>query len=150
MATGCAEILGILPPKTTDALRSMKQVAGRTLAALAMAAGLSGALATAPATADSQSVLSNGVEVTVCVQPGHYDIRAAIINGWNQNDNYVASPELFLDGDRRQQRCHKLREWWWKGTIDVDFWADNGDKLGTRTCDVPADKPFPVHTCYFD
>lgn len=125
-----------------------KQTLVRTLAALAMAAGLSAGLA-GPATADSQSVLSNGVVVTVCVEPGHYDIRSAVINGHNQNNDYVHSPDLLLDGDRRKQRCNQLNSWWWGGKLAVDFYADNGDKLGTRQCSVPWDKPFPNSTCVF-
>ncbi|MEW2570608.1 hypothetical protein [Streptomyces sp. NPDC047070] len=127
---------------------SMKRAAKRVMVTLAAATALAGGLASGSATAAAPPSTQglNGQQVTVCVQGGHYDINAFIINGFNQNNNYVASPTRLLEGDRGGLRCYTLDGYYWKSTIDVDFWADNGAKLGTRQCYVP---PSQVTSDYF-
>ncbi|QXE34556.1 hypothetical protein KQY30_09925 [Streptomyces sp. GMY02] len=134
---------------------SKKHLAGRAMATLAMAAGLVGSLATGPAAAASaaeppSTLGTNGQQVEVCVKGGHFDIRAFTINGTNQNNNYVASPKLLLPGDRTVTRCYALAGWYWKWTIDVDFWDDNDGKLGTRQCYVPLTAGTHTTQCWFN
>ncbi|MEU4230101.1 hypothetical protein AB0F17_37915 [Nonomuraea sp. NPDC026600] len=136
--------------------RSKMQVARRAMVTLAMVTGLTSALATGPATAatvdDPVARGLNSWEVNTCVAGGHYDIKAFTINGFNQNNNYVASPRTDLPGNRAGQRCSLISDWWWKGWLDVDFWDDNGNKLGTRQCWVRegGDPSARVWRCTFD
>ncbi|MEU4230102.1 hypothetical protein AB0F17_37920 [Nonomuraea sp. NPDC026600] len=121
---------------------------------LAVITGLTGALAAGPATAATvdnplNATGANGQIVRTCVAGGHPDIKAFTINGWNQNGNYVASPKRDLWGDRNGKRCYTLEGWWWKGWLDVDFWDDNDNKLGTRQCEVPTSQQRPTYECYF-
>ncbi|MFE4832250.1 hypothetical protein [Streptomyces sp. NPDC056672] len=130
---------------------SKKQVAKRAIVALAMAAGLTGSLAIGSATAAAppSALGSNGQQVKVCVRAGNLNFRAFTINGTNQNNNYVASPKLLLSGDRAASRCYALAGWYWKWTVDVDFWDDNDAKLGTLQCYVPLTAGTDTHTCWF-
>ncbi|MBE1588141.1 hypothetical protein ACFPOI_52105 [Nonomuraea angiospora] len=135
--------------------RSLQQTARRATTTLAMITGLTTALAAGPATAatiDGPLGVTgiNGQIVQTCVSSGHADIKAFTINGWNQNNNYVAGPKRDLPGDRNQTRCYVLDGWWWKGTIDVDFWSDSGAKLGTRQCYVSPDLIADMVTCTFN
>ena len=127
---------------------STKQVAKRAMVTLAAAAAMAGGLASGTATAAAQPSVQgvNGQQATVCVNGGHYDINGFIINGFNNADDYVAAPFRQLQGDRGARRCYTLDGWFWKGNIDVDFWADNGAKLGTRQCYVP---PFQAGSDYY-
>ncbi|MEU6787188.1 hypothetical protein ABZ912_49040 [Nonomuraea angiospora] len=134
--------------------RSLQQTARRAMTTLAMITGLTTALAAGPATAATidgpvTPAQTNGQIVSTCVAGGHTDIRAFTINGFNQNNNYVASPKRDLPGDRNGQRCYLLEGWWWKGWIDVDFWDDNDNKLGTRQCNVPVSQIGAVYECHF-
>jgi hypothetical protein len=130
---------------------STKRAAIRSMVTLAVMTALGGGLASGSATAAAPPSAqgANGQQVTVCVAGGHYDINAFIINGFNQNNNYVASPTRQLQGDRGTLRCYTLDGYYWKGNIDVDFWADNGSKLGTRQCYVPPRQDSDYFTCDF-
>ncbi|MEU4230103.1 hypothetical protein AB0F17_37925 [Nonomuraea sp. NPDC026600] len=121
---------------------------------LAVITGLTGALAAGPATAATvdnplNATGANGQIVRTCVAGGHPDIKAFTINGWNQNGNYVATPKRNLEGDRNQTRCYTTDGWWWRGTIDVDFWDDRDNKLGTRQCYVVPNQGPNLQTCTF-
>ncbi|MEU6787187.1 hypothetical protein ABZ912_49035 [Nonomuraea angiospora] len=122
------------------AYRYAVQMVKRAGAALAMVPMLAAALTQGPATAATMGPISptglDSYQLRTCVAAGHYDIKAFTINGLNQNNNYVASPKLELAGNRAEERCKSLSDWWWKGVVDVDFWDDNDNKLGTRQCYV--------------
>ncbi|QXE34555.1 hypothetical protein KQY30_09920 [Streptomyces sp. GMY02] len=133
---------------------STTQVARRAIFALAMIAGLLGALFAGPATAATaaeppSTSATNGYQVRVCVGEGHPDIKAFTINGFNQNNNYVASPKTDLPGNRYGLRCQIIWNWYWKNWIDVDFWDYSDAKLDTRQCYVPESGMYDTYECMF-
>ncbi|MEU6787190.1 hypothetical protein ABZ912_49050 [Nonomuraea angiospora] len=118
---------------------------------LTVIAALAGALTAGPATAATAADMRtpNGQMVETCVAGGHTDIKSFIINGLNQNDDFVVSPRRPLEGDRNATRCSTVGGMFWKGTIYVSFWDDNDINLGTRKCEVPVSQPQSTYTCTF-
>ncbi|MFE4832251.1 hypothetical protein [Streptomyces sp. NPDC056672] len=135
--------------------QSKMHVVRRVVIALAMVAGLIGGLSAGPTMAATVAVppsasATNGYQVKVCVGEGQPEIRAFTINGFNQNNNYVASPKTELAGNRYQVRCAVVWNWWWKNWIDVDFWDYSDAKLDTRQCYVPgSDGAYDMWRCDF-
>ncbi|WP_345577339.1 hypothetical protein [Nonomuraea rosea] len=107
-----------------------------------MVAGLSSGLLAGPAMAAAPLSVQglSGQQVEVCVVAGNVNLRGYSIRGKNQSNDDGASPEVVLGGDRSRQRCATLWNWWWKGEINVDFWADSGAKLVTHQCNVPVER----------
>ncbi|GAA3616417.1 hypothetical protein GCM10022419_122190 [Nonomuraea rosea] len=86
----------------------------------------------------SAAMLANEVQVRVCVGPGHNDIFWYAVHGYNQDGNWVNHEKMPLNGSSDQLRCNMLRNWWWKGKVQVYFYTVDLKFLGSRECDLPA------------